>query len=105
MEKYANRYEAGKILAESLKQYAKQKDVIILALPRVGVPVAYEIAEALSLTLDVFIVRKRGVPGHEELAMGAIASGGTIVFNEHITRDLNISNTMIDRVIALEKEE
>jgi predicted phosphoribosyltransferase len=105
MEKYPDRYEAGKILATELKSYAKRSDVIVLALPRGGVPVAYEIAKTLSLPLDVFIVRKLGVPGHEELAMGAIASGGVTVFNDEVLRDLPISKSMVDQVIQSESEE
>lgn len=105
MEKFFDRYEAGKILAEHLKSYVKKSNTIVLALPRGGVPVAYEIAKALSIPLDVFIVRKLGVPGHEEFAMGAIATGGTIVFNEEIVRELNISKSAIDQVIQLEKQE
>jgi len=105
MEKYHDRKEAGKILAEQLKAYANRKDVIVLALPRGGVPVAYEVAQALNLPLDVFIVRKLGVPGHEELAMGAIAMGGVTVFNDEIVRDLQISKASIDSVINSENEE
>lgn len=105
MEKYLDRYEAGKILAEYLTAYAHQQNVIVLALPRGGVPVAYEVAKALSVPLDIFIVRKLGVPGHEELAMGAIASGGAIVFNEDIINDLNIPQLRIDRVIEEETTE
>ncbi len=105
MEKYADRYEAGKLLAAELSRYAKQSNVIVLALPRGGVPVAYEIAMALSVPLDVFVVRKLGVPWHEELAMGAIASGGAIVFNETILHDLNISKTSLEQEIESEKKE
>ncbi len=75
MNQYHDRTDAGRMLAEHLKAYAGRTDVIVLALPRGGVPVAYEVAIQLSVPLDVFIVRKLGVPGHEELAMGAIASG------------------------------
>jgi putative phosphoribosyl transferase len=105
MEKYIDRYEAGIILAEHLKDYANQEHVIALALPRGGVPVAYEIATALSIPLDIFIVRKLGVPGHEELAMGAIASGGTVVFNEPLMNQLNIEQKLIDSVLAAEQKE
>ena len=105
MEKYHDRKEAGKILAEQLKAYANRKDVVVLALPRGGVPVAYEVAQALNLPLDVFIVRKLGVPGHEELAMGAIAMGGVTVFNDEIVRDLHIAKASIDSVIKSENEE
>lgn len=105
MEKYLDRYEAGRVLAKKLTEYANQSDVIILALPRGGVPVAYEVAKALSLSFDVFIVRKLGVPGHEELAMGAIAMGGTVVFNDSILNDLNIAKPEINRIIQLENNE
>lgn len=105
MEQYTDRYQAGKILAKSLKQYENDKNAIVFALPRGGVPVAYEISQALQIPLDIFIVRKLGVPGHEELAMGAIAMDGSVFFNENIVRDLEISQSAIDRVIQLEKEE
>lgn len=105
MERFFDRHEAGRVLAEQLKPYAKKSNVIVLALPRGGVPVAYEIAKTLSIPLDVFIVRKLGVPGHEELAMGAIATGGTVVFNDEIVRELNISKSAIDRVIQSEQQE
>ena len=102
---YADRHQAGRILADLLKDYAHRTDVIILALPRGGVPVAYEIATQLSLPLDVFIVRKLGVPHHVEFAMGAIASGNTVVFNEEVIDILNIKKPAIDRVLAEEQEE
>ena len=103
--KYQNRYEAGKILAEHLHAYANNANVIVLALPRGGVPVAYEIAEALHAPLDVFVVRKLGVPGHKELAMGAIASGNAHVFNEDIIRELQISLEEIRTVMRNEQDE
>lgn len=105
MKIFMNRSEAGKILAAKLSTYAKRSDVMILALPRGGVPVAYEIAKALSVPLDVLIVRKLGVPGFEELAMGAIVMGGTMVFNDEIVHQLNIPKEAIDRVIQSEQEE
>lgn len=105
MEKFFDRSEAGKVLAKQLKPFANKSNVIVLALPRGGVPVAYEIAKALSLPLDVFIVRKLGVPGHEELAMGAIATGNVTVFNNEILESLNISKTSIDKVIQSEQQE
>lgn len=105
MKKYLNRSEAGKILAQALREYANQDDIIVLALPRGGVPIGYEVAIGLTLPLDVFIVRKLGVPGHEELAMGAIASGGVVFLNEKIIRDLNIPKKMIDQVIQKETNE
>ena len=103
--KYIDRRHAGIVLAKLLKEYSRRTDAIILALPRGGVPVAYEIAVALSLTLDVFIVRKLGVPGHEELAMGAIASGGVSVFNEEIVQALHIDQASIDKIKQAELEE
>ena len=78
---FRDRAEAGRRLAEKLVAYAGRADVLVLALPRGGVPVAFEVARALDAPLDVFVVRKLGVPGHEELAMGAIASGGIMVLN------------------------
>ncbi|ASQ46031.1 phosphoribosyltransferase [Legionella clemsonensis] len=105
MEKFINRHEAGRILADQLRHYAHNPQVIVLALPRGGVPVGYEVAKALSVPLDVFIVRKLGVPGHEELAMGAIASGATTIFNEEIVEALHISQEAIDEVIQTEKKE
>jgi putative phosphoribosyl transferase len=105
MEKYLNREEAGKILAAALKAYANKADVIVLALPRGGVPIGYEIASKLSVPLNAFIVRKLGVPGHVELAMGAIASGGSIVLNEELIAALHISESSLEQVIKAEKEE
>lgn len=105
MDKFSDRHEAGKILASLLQAYSKNPNVIILALPRSGVPVASEIAKSLSAPLNVFIVRKLGVPGHEELAMGAIASGNSIIFNEDILNQLNIPETEIQKVIHSEKKE
>jgi len=92
-------------LAEKLAGYANDPSVLVLGLPRGGVPVAYEVARALGAPLDVFVVRKLGVPGHRELAMGAIASGGVRVLNEEVLRVLNISNAMIDLVAAQEQQE
>ncbi|MBV8801519.1 MAG: phosphoribosyltransferase [Gammaproteobacteria bacterium] len=105
MEKYQNRWDAGKTLAHQLKNYAKQSDVIVLGLPRGGVPVAYEIATFLSAPLDVFIVRKLGVPGHEELAFGALGMGNVVVFNQDIVQTLHISEKMIQKVITEEEQE
>ena len=90
-EGFLDRREAGHVLAGHLTQYADRDDVAVLALPRGGVPVAFEVAQALHLPLDVLIVRKLGVPGHEELAMGAIASGGVRIVNEGVMRDMGIS--------------
>ncbi|MCP0913774.1 MULTISPECIES: phosphoribosyltransferase [Legionella] len=105
MEKFADRHQAGTILAKRLHEYERKSNGIVLALPRGGVPVAYEIAQALSLPLDVFIVRKLGVPGHEELAMGAIASGGTLFFNEDIVHSMDIPQRRIQAVIDSEQKE
>lgn len=105
MHKYLNRKEAGRVLAEELKPFAKQSDVIVLALPRGGVPVAFEIAKALHAPLDVFIVRKLGVPGHAELAMGAIAAGGVTVLNDDVVYSLQISQEEIQAVKQKELQE
>jgi putative phosphoribosyl transferase len=99
---YKNRVDAGLQLAEALKQCAYRPDVVVLALPRGGVPVAYEIAKALDAPLDLLLVRKLGVPGREELAMGAIATGGTRVLNAEITREMTVSEAELDRVAAQE---
>jgi len=105
MNRFMNRAQAGTMLAAKLKSYANRQDVIVLALPRGGVPVAFEVALTLNAPLDVFIVRKLGVPGHEELAMGAIAMGGSIVYNEQIVRDLHLSENTIKHVIQFEQDE
>lgn len=102
---FENRIEAGRLLAKELSEYADRQDVIVLALPRGGVPVAYEVARALHAPLDVFLVRKLGVPGHEELAMGAIATGGVRVLNEQVLYYLGISDKQVDRVAAEEQRE
>src|SRR6516162_7962166 len=99
---FFNRTEAGQYLAESLSAYADREDVIVLALPRGGVPVAAEVAKRLNAPLDVFVVRKLGLPGHPELAMGAIASGGVRVFNGEIVNGLRIPDEVIDAVSAQE---
>jgi putative phosphoribosyl transferase len=105
MQKFQNREQAGKMLAEELKAYANRTDVMVLALPRGGVPVAFQIAETLHLPLDVFIVRKLGAPDHKELAMGAVAMGDIQVLNENVLKDLNISQAALDAVICEEKQE
>jgi len=102
---FRNRQDAGQRLAARLKNYAGRSDVLVLALPRGGVPVAFEVAQQLKAPLDVFLVRKLGVPGHEELAMGAIASGGTRVINEDVVRYLQIPSEIIDAVAANEQRE
>jgi len=104
-ERLRDRAEAGRILAEKLARYTNRSDVLVLALPRGGVPVAYEIARRLRVPLDVFVVRKLGVPGHEELAMGAIASGGVRVINQDVVGHLGIPEWAIDRVAAAEGQE
>ncbi|HEY5611217.1 MAG TPA: phosphoribosyltransferase [Thermoanaerobaculia bacterium] len=104
-QRYRNREEAGRVLARALGHYAGRPDVVLLALPRGGVPIAFEVAEALDAPLDVFVVRKLGVPGHEELAMGAIATGDTRVLNHGVIRDLAISSALIDEVTVAERRE
>src|SRR5882724_9794662 len=99
---FPDRAEGGRFLAEKLAQYANRDDVIVLGLPRGGVPVAYEVAKRLGAPLDVFIVRKLGVPGFEELAVGAIASGGVRVLNEDVARALPNANETIESVTAKE---
>ena len=106
MEKaFPNRAEAGQLLAERLEKYAGRDDVIVLGLPRGGVPVAYEVAQRLGVPLDVFIVRKLGVPGFEELAAGAIASGGVRVLNEDVMRALPNADQLIESVTERETVE
>jgi putative phosphoribosyl transferase len=102
---FADRREAGRILSGQLISYAGRDDVIVLGLPRGGVPVAYEAAQALSAPLDVFLVRKLGAPGHEELAMGAIASGGVVVVNEEVVRALRISADTVMAEVESERKE
>lgn len=103
--RFANRVEAGRLLAERLKNFADRSDVIILALPRGGVPVAFEIAQTLHVPLDIFLVRKLGVPGHRELAMGAIATGGVRVLNDEVVGGLDIPPRAIDAVAQEEQRE
>jgi putative phosphoribosyl transferase len=102
---YRDRTEAGRYLAERLADYAGRPDVLVLALPRGGVPVAFEVAEALDAPLDVFLVRKLGVPGHEELALGALASGGVRLLNDEVVRGLQIPPEVIEQVAAIERQE
>ena len=102
---FRDRRHAGRVLAQMLAGYANRSDVIVLALPRGGVPVAYEVAKALHAPLDVFVVRKLGVPGHEEYAMGAIASGGVRVLNDEVVRRLGIPDTAVDAVTRYEQGE
>jgi putative phosphoribosyl transferase len=105
MERFTDRRDAGRLLAQKLSAYAGQTDVIILALPRGGVPVAYEVALALNAPLDIFLVRKLGLPGREELAIGAIASGGIRVLNEDIIRILGVPEEVINIVARNELQE
>src|SRR5436305_15338007 len=100
LTQFLDRTEAGKLLAKQLTEYTNQHNVLVLALPRGGVPVAFEVARALHAPLDVLVVRKLGVPGYEELAMGAIASGGVRVLNDDVVRMLGISEAVINRVVA-----
>jgi putative phosphoribosyl transferase len=102
---FPNRAEAGRLLAEKLEKYADRNEVIVLGLPRGGVPVAYEVAKSLRAPLDVFIVRKLGVPGFEELAAGAIASGGVRVLNEDVLRALPNADEIVESVTAKETAE
>jgi len=103
--RFRDRREAGQLLAHRLASYAGRDDVIVLGLPRGGVPVAYEVARALGAPLDVFVVRKLGMPGQSELALGAIASGGIQVFNQSLIRRAGLPNEAIKRVALREQEE
>src|SRR3954452_9717157 len=102
---FRDRRDAGRQLATKLLSYANQPDVIVLGLPRGCIPVAAEVAEALNAPLDAFLVRKLGVPGHEDLAMGAIASGGMRVLNDYVVAPLAISEAAIDAVEAMQRKE
>jgi predicted phosphoribosyltransferase len=102
---FRDRRDAGRALAERLAAYANRPDVLVLALPRGGVPVAYEVARTLGAPLDVFVVRKLGVPGYEELAMGAVATGGVRVLNDQLIEHLGIPDHVIDAVTARERQE
>jgi predicted phosphoribosyltransferase len=102
---FRDRREAGRLLAAKLSTYTGNLGVVVLGLPRGGVPVAFEVARALAAPLDVFLVRKLGVPGHEELAMGAVASGGVVVLNDDVIARLGIAPEEIDAVAAKETAE
>jgi len=102
---FRDRAEAGKLLARALAEYAGRKDVVVLGLPRGGVPVAAEVARVLKAPLDVLVVRKLGAPGQEELAIGAISEGGVRVLNERLVRDLGLSRAAIERISADEERE
>jgi putative phosphoribosyl transferase len=103
--RFRDRTEAGQLLAERLRSYAGRDDVVVLALPRGGVPVAYEVAKALGAPLGVFVVRKLGVPGYEELAMGALASGGLVVLDTGVVQRLGIGRNQLEAVVTREAEE
>jgi len=105
MKRFLNRREAGLELAEKLDRFAGRQDVVVLGLARGGVPVAYEIARTLDLPLDVFVVRKLGAPGHEEFAIGAIATGGVRVLNQEAIHLLGITRSTIERITMLERQE
>src|SRR5688500_3623081 len=97
---FADRSDAGRRLAERLLEYRRRRDVLVLALPRGGVPVAYELASALEAPLDVFVVRKLGLPGQPEVAMGAIASGGALVLNPGVVYGLDVPSDVLQSVVA-----
>jgi putative phosphoribosyl transferase len=105
MMRFRNREHAGRVLAKLLRSYAGQENLLVLALPRGGVPVAFEIARELDAPLDVLVVRKLGVPGHEELAMGALASGGVRVLNKEVVAALGLDEATIAAAAAAEKAE
>src|SRR4051812_43483549 len=102
---FVDRLEAGRVLAEKLTSYRDQENTIVLGLPRGGVPVAYEVAIRLHLPLDIFIVRKLGIPGYEELAMGALASGGVYALNENLLAQLPHAKELVEKVAAKESAE
>lgn len=102
---FEDRTDAGRVLAGHLSRYANRNDVMVLALPRGGMPVAYEVARALRAPLDVFLVRKLGTPGQEELALGAIASGGVLVLNDDVVEALGIPQHIIESIVAREFKE
>ena len=102
---FRDRHEAGYVLAAKLDQYRQDRNQLVLALPRGGVPVGYEVATTLDAPLDVFLVRKLGVPGHRELAMGAIASGGVRVMNDEVVNELHIPEAMIEATAEAEQRE
>src|SRR5256885_16084085 len=102
MSRYADRRHAGRVLAQSLTRWAGREDVVVLALPGGGVPVAFEVARALGAPLDVFVVRKLGAPFHPELALGAIASGGVRVLNREIIDSLRLPKGTVETVTAIE---
>lgn len=105
VNQFRDRSQAGQLLASRLSKYADRKDVLVLALPRGGVPVAFEVAKALNAPLDIIVVRKLGVPGHEELAMGAIAPGGLRVLDDGVVQRSQVSNSTIEAIVAKEQAE
>lgn len=105
MRQYRDRRQGGRVLAAELERFAGRRDVLVLGLPRGGVPVAYEVARTLGAPLDVVVVRKLGVPGHEELAMGAIASGGVKVLNQEVVEAVGLAPEVIDRAAMQEERE
>ncbi len=102
---FRDRTDAGRKLADRLAAYANYPNAMVLALPRGGVPVAFEVAEALNLPLDIFVVRKLGLPGHEEFGIGAIASSGARVLNQDLIRQLSLSDEIIEHIVAREQRE
>jgi putative phosphoribosyl transferase len=102
---FEDRFAAGRVLASKLGEFSRRSDVVVLALPRGGVPVGYEVAQALHAPLDVFVVRKLGTPGQEELAMGALASGGITVLNQEVIQALGIPRQTVDAVVVREQRE
>jgi predicted phosphoribosyltransferase len=104
-ELFQDRAEAGRTLADELWKYAGRPDVLVLALPRGGVPVGFEVARVLRVPLDVFLVRKLGAPGFEELAMGAIASGNVVVLNPDVIRTLDVPRHVVEQEVARERRE
>ncbi|SRR5579871_1355400 len=104
-QRFRDRAEAGRLLGERLRRFAGRPDVVVLALPRGGVPVGLEVARALQAPLDVFVVRKLGVPGHEELALGAIATGGVRVLNRELIAALGLSPEWLEAIDARERRE
>jgi putative phosphoribosyl transferase len=102
---FTNREDAGRKLASRLGKYANREDVIVLGVPRGGVPIAFEVATTLNLPLDIFVLRKLGVPGHEEFAFGAIGSGGVQVLDKRVVQSLGLSDLVIDRVTRAERAE
>jgi putative phosphoribosyl transferase len=105
MTRFEDRFDAGRFLAQQLKRHAGDPKAVVLALPRGGVPVAYEVASALDVPLDVFVVRKIGAPGYEELAMGAIATGGVRVFNDEVIQHLGVPQSWIEAAIREQEGE